>query len=171
MPTPFTSQDLGRIFDARALTRGRSLGLAGGVEVQLDGDTVTGIVQDGAFSYNVRITPAMLGRRVVFDHRCTCRITGCAHLAAAAFAALDRFPALRKPEQQTFLDTLTTPPPEKERHRTVFELAPWRSAARLHRHNAADRRAQRYRRSDHTAPDCRRRTGRSQASRCRLSAG
>jgi hypothetical protein len=124
MPTPFSSQDLGRIFDARALTRGRSLGLAGGVEVRLDGDTINATVQERAASYSVRITPSLLGRRVVFDHRCSCGLNGCAHLAAAAFAALDRFPVLRKPEQQTFLDTLTNAAPEKERQRVVFELAP-----------------------------------------------
>ena len=124
MPTPYSSQDLGRIFDARVLTRGRSLGLAGGVEVEFDGETITGTVVDRAVPYTVRITPSLLGRRVVFDHQCTCRSTGCPHLAAAAFAALDRFPALRKPEQQTFLDTLTTAAPEKERQRIVFELAP-----------------------------------------------
>lgn len=124
MPTPYSSQDLGRVFDARVLTRGRTLGLTGGVTVELDGDTITGVVQDRAVPYTVRITPSLLGRRVVFDHRCSCRSTGCAHLAAAAFAALDRFPVLRKPEQQTFLDTLTTVVPEKERQRIVFELAP-----------------------------------------------
>ncbi len=124
MPTPFSSQDLGRIFGARALTRGRTLGLAGGVDVQLNADTITGTVQDQALTHTVSITPSLLGRRVVFDHRCTCRAPGCEHLAAAAFAALDRFPALRRPEQQTFLDTLTNPPAEKERQRIVFELAP-----------------------------------------------
>jgi hypothetical protein len=124
MPTPYSSQDLSRIFDARVLTRGRTLGLTGGVEVELDGDTITGVVQDRAVPYTVRIIPSLLGRRVVFDHRCSCRSTGCPHLAAAAFAALDRFPALRRPEQQTFLDTLTTATPEKERQRIVFELAP-----------------------------------------------
>jgi superfamily II DNA or RNA helicase len=124
MPTPFSSQDLGRIFDARALTRGRSLGLAGAVSVQLDGDTIAGSVQDRDAVRTVRITPALLGRRVMFDHRCSCGLPGCAHLAAAAFAALDRFPVLRKPEQQTFLDALTTPAAEKERQRVVFELAP-----------------------------------------------
>jgi superfamily II DNA or RNA helicase len=124
MPTPFSSQDLGRIFDARVLTRGRSLGLAGGVVVELDDDTVIGVVQERGVAHNVRITPSLLGRRVVFDHRCSCGVGGCAHLAAAAFAALDRFPSLRKPEQQTFLDTLVTAPPEKERQRVVFELAP-----------------------------------------------
>ena len=123
MTPPFSSQDLGRIFDARTITRGRSLGLAGQVEVQLEGDTITAIVQDSGVEQNARITPSLLGRRVVFDHRCTCRIPGCAHLAAGALAALDRFPSLRKPEQQTFLDLLAAAP-EQERQRTVFELAP-----------------------------------------------
>src|SRR5919202_55701 len=112
MPTPFSSQDLGRIFDARALTRGRSLGLAGAVAVQH---------KDAA--HGVRITPLALGRRVVFDHHCTCGAPVCAHRAAAALAALDHFPVLRKPEQQTFLDALTAAPPEKERQRVVFELS------------------------------------------------
>jgi superfamily II DNA or RNA helicase len=122
MPTPFSSQDINRLFDARILTRGRSLGLAGGVEVELEGDTITAKVKDQAFTYDVRITPSLLGRRVVFDNHCTCRAPGCAHLAATAFAALDRFPVLRKPEQQTFFDALTAAPPEKERQRIVFEL-------------------------------------------------
>jgi len=123
MPTPFASQDLGRIFDARALTRGRSLQLTGGVAVQLEADTVTGVVEDRGIRYAVRIRPSLLGRRVVFDHQCNCGSRGCPHLAAAAFAALDQFPALRKAEQQTFIDTLATPPQEKERQRVVFELA------------------------------------------------
>jgi len=123
MTPPFSSQDLGRIFDARTITRGRSLGLAGQVEVKLEGDTITAIVQDSGVEQNARITPSLLGRRIVFDHRCTCRIPGCAHLAAGALAALDRFPSLRRPEQQTFLDLLAAAP-EQERQRTVFELAP-----------------------------------------------
>ncbi len=124
MPTPFSSQDLSRAFDARALTRGRSLGLAGAVQVQLNGDTIEAIVQDRHTPHTVRITPSLLGRRVVFDNRCDCGTRGCAHLAAAGFAALDRFPALRRPEQQTFLDTLVTPAVEKERQRLEFDLAP-----------------------------------------------
>ncbi len=124
MPTPFTSQDLSRAFDARALTRGRSLGLAGAVQVRLEGDAILGTVMDRDTPRSVRIVPSFMGRRVVFDHECTCRIRGCPHLAAAAFAALDRFPELRKAEQQTFLDTLATPAVQKERQRLVFELAP-----------------------------------------------
>src|SRR5271166_427075 len=122
MPTPFSSRDLGRIFDARAITRSR--GLSGGVAVQFDGNTITATVQDQSIPRNVRITPSLLGRRVVFDQQCSCGSAGCAHLAAAAFAALERFPVLRKPEQQTFLDTLTAAAPEKERQRVVLELAP-----------------------------------------------
>ena len=124
MPTPYSSQDLSRVFDARALTRGRSLGLAGAVDIRLDGDAIVGTVQDRDTQRMVRIVPSTMGRRVVFDHDCSCRIRGCPHLAAAAFAALDRFPELRRPEQQTFLDTLATPAPQKERQRLVFDLAP-----------------------------------------------
>ena len=122
MPTPFSSQDLGRVFDARSLTRGRSLVLTGAVEVRLDGDTIAAVVQDAAGRHTGRITPSALGRRVVFDSRCSCGAPGCPHLAAAAFAALDRFPSLRRAEQQSFLDALVTAP-ETERKRTVFELA------------------------------------------------
>src|SRR5690242_6065862 len=124
MPTPFASQDLSRVFDGRVLTRGRSLQLTCGVAVELNADTIIGTVQERGVRHKVRITPSLLGRRVVLDHHCTCGIRGCAHLAAAAFAALDQFPVLRKAEQQTFLDTLVSPAPEKERQRTVFELAP-----------------------------------------------
>ncbi len=123
MPTPFSSQDLSRIFEARTLTRGRSLVLIGAVEVRLDGDTIAAVVEDRAGRNVVRITPSPFGRRVVFDHHCSCGTPGCPHLAAAAFAALDRFPALRRVEQQSFLDTLVSAP-EQERQRTSFELAP-----------------------------------------------
>ncbi len=123
MPTPFSSQDLGRAFDARNLTRGRSLVLTGAVEVRLDGDTIAATVEAPAGRQAVRITPSPLGRHVVFDSRCSCGVPGCPHLAAAAFAALDRFPALRRAEQQSFLDTLVSAP-EKEPQRTGFELLP-----------------------------------------------
>jgi superfamily II DNA or RNA helicase len=123
MPTPFSSQDLSRILDARSLTRGRSLVLAGRVDVRLDGDTIAAVVEDAAGRRVVRITPSPLRHRVVFDSRCGCGAQGCPHLAAAAFAALDRFPSLRRTEQQSFLDALVSAP-ETERQRLVFELAP-----------------------------------------------
>ena len=77
-----------------------------------------------ASTQNVRITPSLLGRRVVFDHHCTCRIPGCAHLAAAAFAALDRFPVAAQAGTADLLRYADAAAPEKERQRMVFELAP-----------------------------------------------
>ena len=119
------------MLDARSLTRGRALVLAGAVEVRLDGKAIAAIVPDAASRHAVRITPSRLGRRVVFDRGCSCGAQDCPHLAAAAFAALDRFPALRRPEQQSFLDALVSPSrtaPDEERQRTVFELAPAEAA-------------------------------------------
>jgi superfamily II DNA or RNA helicase len=115
MPTPYTSQDISRIFDSRILMRGRTLCLAGGVDVQLDGNAITGTVDDRGYTQTIRIVPASLGRRVTFDNQCSCKSKACVHLAAAAFAALDRFPILRRAEQQTFLDSLTALAPEPER--------------------------------------------------------
>ncbi len=116
MPVPFSSDDLGRVFEPRTLTRGRSLVLIGAVEVSLAGDTITGVVEDKGVKRTARMTPVLQGRRVVLESRCSCRLVNCPHLAATAFAALDRFPALRRPEQATFLDNLAgAPAPEKQR--------------------------------------------------------
>ena len=125
MPTPFSSQDLGRIFSARALTRGRTLGLAGGVDVQLNADTITGTVHDRPLHPDHLDHP--------FPPRTPRGVRPPLHLPRPQAASIWRrrpsprstdFPALRRPEQQTFLDTLTNPPAEKERQRIVFELAP-----------------------------------------------
>ncbi len=116
MPVPFSSDDLGRIFESRTLTRGRSLLLIGAVEVSLDGETIIGRVDDKGVRRTARMTPVAMGRRVVFENRCTCRMVNCPHLAATAFAGLDRFPNLRRAEQATFLENLqTAPAPEKQR--------------------------------------------------------
>ena len=116
MPVPFSSEDLGRIFEVRALTRGRSLILIGAVTVKLDGETIIGTVEDKGVKRTARVTPAAMGRRVVFENRCTCRLVNCPHLAATAFMALDRFPALRRAEQANFMENLAAAPaPEKQR--------------------------------------------------------
>ena len=125
MPTPFSSEDLGRAFEGRVLTRGRTLVLMGGVQVGLDGETITAVVEDKSYHFTARITPSALGRRVVFASKCSCGSRACVHLAAAAFAALDRFPALRKPEQKSFFDRLTAPEePAPERQRLEIALEP-----------------------------------------------
>jgi ERCC4-related helicase len=113
--TPFSSEDLGRVFESRTLTRGRSLVLIGAVDVSLDGDAIKGIVEDKGVKRFATLTPALMGRRVVFANKCTCRLVNCTHLAATAFAALDRFPALRRVEQASFIDRLGEPATEKQR--------------------------------------------------------
>jgi superfamily II DNA or RNA helicase len=120
----YSSEDLGRVFDSRTLGRGRNLILANAVDVALDGGEVSGTVRDGDLTHSIRLTPAQLGgRRVIFRTRCGCERPGCAHLAAAALAALDRFPDLRKPQQQSFLDAmLSHTAPEKLA--PVFRLSP-----------------------------------------------
>ena len=123
MPTRFSSEDLGRIFDARTLTRGRSLVLIGAVEVGLRGDVITGSVDDRGVQRTATLEPQEQGQRVTLNARCSCRASGCAHLAGTAFAALERYPALRRPAQDNMLDSLTAGV-APERRRVVFELSP-----------------------------------------------
>ncbi len=122
MATPFSADDLGRIFHARTLTRGRSLVLIGAVEVTVADDAITGVVEDGA-RRTVTVTVGARGGRAVFDSRCSCRTPACTHLAATLLAALDRFPALRTVEPDSLFGN-TPPPPVPERRRLVFDLAP-----------------------------------------------
>ncbi len=123
MLTLFSSQDLNRVFDARALTRGRSMVLLGAVEVTLEDASIGVVVETQGQRYTGTIVPETLGHRVVFSNRCSCGQAGCAHLAAGALAALDRFPALRKAAPRTALEALTALPNE-ERQNLVFELSP-----------------------------------------------
>jgi superfamily II DNA or RNA helicase len=123
MLTPFSSEDLGRVFDARALTKGRTLILLGTVEVTLEDPSIAVVVEHLGLRHTASITPSSLGHRVVFLNKCSCGQSTCAHLAAGSLAALDRYPALRKLVQRNFLDTLASPPAE-ERQTLVFELSP-----------------------------------------------
>ena len=123
MPTPFSSEDLGRQFDSRVVTRGRSLGLIGAVQVGLSGDTIKGVVEDKGARFSATLTPAQGPQRVGFEMQCSCQQGACAHLAAIGLAALDRFPELRRPGQQSFLDRLGDAAPLPERQRLVVELS------------------------------------------------
>ncbi len=106
MLAPFSSDDLGRTFDARTLTRGRSLVLLGAVQVRVSEDAITAAVEERGIKRTATLVSAVRAHRVVFDSQCTCQIRACVHLAAAAFAALDRTPALRRVEQKNFLGGL-----------------------------------------------------------------
>jgi superfamily II DNA or RNA helicase len=116
MAIPYSSEDLGRAFDARTLARGRTLLLTGGVALHIDGDTVQGLVKEGERQYRGSLTPAPQGNRVTFTAQCGCGERRCAHLAAAALAVLDKYPEWRRQH------LLAAPP--KERTRLVFLLAP-----------------------------------------------
>jgi superfamily II DNA or RNA helicase len=138
MLTPFSPEDLSRVFDSGVLRRGRSLILLESVSVTL-GDTAISVVVDHlGVRHTASITPSPRGARVGFLIRCSCGQSACARAAAGALAALDRFPALRKPEHKSFLDGLapsaakaplpaklgTAAPEAGERQRLVFELFP-----------------------------------------------
>ena len=110
MATPFSADDLGRIFHPRTLTRGRSLVLIGAVEVAVDKADITGAVEEGAKHHTTAIAVGTLGRRPVFDSTCSCRTPGCVHLAATLLAALDRFPALRAVEPESLFAAAPTGP-------------------------------------------------------------
>ena len=125
MLTPFSTADLGRIFDARSLTRGRSLVLLGTVQVTLRDTAIDVVVDHLDLKHSASISTSSLGPRVVFTNRCSCGQPSCAHLAAGALAALDRHPSLRKPVQHNFMASLTAPAAE-ERQQLLFELSPGR---------------------------------------------
>ena len=46
MPTPYSTEDLEQAFDTPLVRRGRSLNFIDAVEVSLDGDVITGLVDD-----------------------------------------------------------------------------------------------------------------------------
>ena len=136
--TPYSSEDLGRVFDSRILTKARTLILQGGVDVALNGPSVDVTVQHEGQRRTATITPLKFGDRVAFSNSCSCGQRSCVHQAAGAMAALERFPALRRHAQPTFLDKLAAAgtsgvaagtsgaaaAPVVEHRRLVFELSP-----------------------------------------------
>ncbi len=126
MPVRFSSEDLGRVFESDTIIRGRTLLLRDCVEVTLDGETILGSVRDGDIRHAVKVTPLLRGGRVFVTADCGCERGACAHAAAAALAALDRFPTLRKPQQGNFFDALLVSP-KIQRRRLVFYLSPGRA--------------------------------------------
>ena len=121
MPVPFSTEDLGRVFDSRTLTRGRSMILLGSVDVALADSAITVAVEHLGQRHTGRITPNRTASRLVFTTTCSCGLKSCAHLAAGALAALDRIPALRAPGTATPQPTPTT---AGERQSLIFELHP-----------------------------------------------
>jgi hypothetical protein len=103
---PFSAEDLSRVFDAGVLRRGRSLILLETVTVSLKDASIAVVVDHLGVRYTASVTPSPRGSRVGFLNRCSCGQSACSHVAAGALAALDRFPALRRAEQTSFLSAL-----------------------------------------------------------------
>ena len=92
MLTPFSSEDLGRVFDSRTLTKARTLILLGTVQVTLEDPSVAVVVEHLDQVHTASFTPAALDRsRVVLLSDCSCGQRACVHVAAGALSALDRF--------------------------------------------------------------------------------
>ena len=123
MPIPYSSEDLSRVFDGRVLTRGRTLVLLGAVQVSLEGAVIRAVVEDNGQRHAASVTPRSAGRRVAFAFDCSCKHSGCAHLAAASLAAFDRYPALRRAEQTNFFDRMAADAVAPERQRLAIGLA------------------------------------------------
>jgi superfamily II DNA or RNA helicase len=121
--TPFSHDDLARIFDAKTLKRGRTLVLNGAVSlVATAGPAIESIVVDLGQRHIVTVLPAPLGRggsRIIFSNQCGCGRSACSHMAATALAALDQDPSWRRPVQGSFLDALAATPAASARPRPV----------------------------------------------------
>jgi superfamily II DNA or RNA helicase len=137
--TPFSTEDLCRVFDAGVLRRGRSLILLETVSVSLKDGSIAVVVDHLGVRHTGSVTPSPRGSRVGFLNRCSCGQSACVHVAAGALAALDRFPAVQRAEQTSFLSALLEPAragsalqiaagkdvsAAGERQRLVFELYP-----------------------------------------------
>ncbi|NPD66586.1 DEAD/DEAH box helicase [Lichenicola cladoniae] len=123
MPTPFSPDDLSRFFDASVLRRGRSLILLGSVTATLEDGSISVAVDHLEARHTATVAPSPRGDKVVFPSRCSCGQSACLHIAAGALAALDRYPALRKPERK-LPPGADADPVGEERHRLLFELSP-----------------------------------------------
>jgi superfamily II DNA or RNA helicase len=101
MPTPYSTEDLEQAFDAPLIRRGRSLNFIDAVRVSLDGDVIRGLVDDKGVECRVMMEPTLYHRKISFAEReCSCGEWKCPHMTATALAAMQRFPALRKPKAE-----------------------------------------------------------------------
>ncbi|MBI1207993.1 MAG: ATP-dependent helicase [Azospirillum sp.] len=121
--TAFSEGDLDGVFDRRAVERGRHLAQQG--VVALDDVTsenrFSAAVADGRFRQRVAVQVLSRKDGILFVTQCSCRVANCAHAAAAAFTLLNKFPELRRPHQDSFLDRLA-PPAAAEQRAIVYGL-------------------------------------------------
>ena len=121
MPTPFSIDDLARAFDAKALTRGRSMILLGRVEAAREGDAIVGTVDHLGMHQAATLTPQRSDKdAVIFASQCTCRQPGCAHRAAIGLVALEKLAAFRPKAPAKPMRIAK----RADRHRLLIEISP-----------------------------------------------
>src|ERR1700722_13785869 len=99
MRTPYSNGDLEQACDTPLVRRGRSLNFIDAVQVSLDGDVITGLVDDKGTQRRVTIEPTLYHKKISFAERdCSCGEWKCPHMTATALAAMQRFPVLQKPK-------------------------------------------------------------------------
>jgi len=101
---PFAQEDLARVFDVKTIQRGRTLVMAGAVRLGAAATRVEATVSDLGRELTVTVTPLDRGRRVAFERSCGCGRSACAHMAAAAMAALDARPEWRRTSLLDLMD-------------------------------------------------------------------
>jgi superfamily II DNA or RNA helicase len=93
---PFAQDDIIRSFEAKTIQRARHLIMLGAVELGESESRIEATVVDAGTQLTVIVTPIGMGPRTLFDRRCSCGRSACAHVAAAAMMALDTRPEWRR---------------------------------------------------------------------------
>ena len=122
----FAEEDIVRSFTAPRLEKGRTLAAEGAVtpENSIRAPKLHASVADGSHRFRVTLQISEGKDAATLTTGCTCQVAGCAHGAATAVALFERFPALRRPVQTSFIDRLLSSPvePPVEQRRTIYGL-------------------------------------------------
>ncbi|MEI6557724.1 MAG: SNF2-related protein, partial [Rhodospirillaceae bacterium] len=120
----YAEEDIVLAFGPTHTEKGRALAADGLVttEEALKAPQMRALVEDGHHRYRVTLEVRETKEASALISVCSCRAATCAHGAATAFALLERFPALARPSQKSFIDRLIIPEPAVEQRRTVYGL-------------------------------------------------
>jgi superfamily II DNA or RNA helicase len=106
---PFAEEDLARVFDAKTIQQARHLTLRGAVRLIATDTRIEATVVDAGRELDVVVTPIRFARGTLFDRRCGCGRSVCAHTVAAAMTTLETRPEWRRPVQGSLLELLNAP--------------------------------------------------------------
>ncbi len=106
---PFAEEDLARVFDAKTIKEARHLMLRGAVRLITTETRIEATVSDAGRELEIVVTPIKFARGTLFDRRCGCGRSVCAHTVAAAMMTLETRPEWRRPVQGSLLDMLNAP--------------------------------------------------------------